>query len=72
MKILSLIWLWWKKIGLVIGNFVSTIVMFVFYFTVFSLVAIPFRFFSRVERGKSSTYINKKSTISALKEFESE
>jgi len=62
----------WKKIGLVIGNFISTIVMGVFYFTFFAIFAILFKIFSREPKDKKSNFIPKKSTISNLEEFKNE
>lgn len=71
-KRLSSVWAGWKKLGLIIGNFISTVVMIVFYFTFFALVAIPFRIFSRNKEEGDTNFIVRKSTISTLKEFESE
>ena len=54
MIILKKLWEGWKRLGLFIGNIVSTIVLTVFYFTVFLVFAIPFRLFSAGLRPRSS------------------
>lgn len=70
-KKLASLWAGWKKLGLIIGDFVSTIIMGLFYFTIFALAAIPFRIFSRAREGETN-FLDKKSTLSELKDFESE
>ena len=46
MTILKKLWEGWKRFGLFIGNIVSTIVLTVFYFTVFLIFAVLFKIFS--------------------------
>lgn len=63
------------KIGLIIGNFVSGIILTVFYFTAFALFAIPIKLFGKnpfAAQSKNSNWIAKKNTIATLKEFETE
>ncbi len=65
----------WMKFGLIIGNFVSGVVLVVFYFTVFALFALPFRIFGKnplAAQSKNSNWVEKKKTILALKDFENE
>lgn len=71
-KILSLIWFWWKKIGLIIGDLVTKLFLLIFYFSIFALIALPFRLFNRPQKSKASNFHLKKSTISSLREFEKE
>jgi hypothetical protein len=73
-KILSVIWHYWKKIGVAVGNIVSTVILTIFYFTIFPLFAIPVKLISQPLKRKSenSNYMIKEKTLSALKDFESE
>lgn len=46
MKIfLKKIYGYWLKIGLFIGNIISTIILCVFYYTIFAIFAIPYKIF---------------------------
>jgi len=57
--LLKKIWEGWKRVGLFIGNIISSVFLFVFYFTVFALFAIPYRIFSRLGRAKQNSYFSK-------------
>lgn len=54
MTILKKLWEGWKRFGLFIGNIVSTIVLTVFYFTVFLIFAVLFKIFSTGSHPHSS------------------
>lgn len=64
------------KFGLVIGNIISTILLTVFYYTVFAIFAIPFRLFSEKSFygsvSPSSNWIKKEKTASTLLDFSQE
>ncbi len=63
------------KFGLIVGNFVSGVVLTVFYFTVFALFALPFRVFAKnplAARSGSSNWVEKKKTPTTLEDFETE
>lgn len=53
-------------VGMRIGNFMSAVIMTIFYFTVFALFAIPFRCFSRPLSAKSprSNWLDRNKTFS--------
>jgi hypothetical protein len=42
MSFLRRAWEGWKKAAFALGNFITAVVMTVFYFTIFALFAIPF------------------------------
>jgi len=71
-KFLSKIWRGWKKLGLVMGNVVSRIILTLFYFSVFAIVGIIFRLFSRRLEKKISNFLVKAKTISDLMGFKNE
>ncbi|MEK7169276.1 MAG: hypothetical protein AAB377_00915 [Patescibacteria group bacterium] len=65
----------WMKFGLIIGNFVSGVVLVFFYFTIFALFALPFRLFGKnplAVQSKTSNWIKKEKTPTILKDFENE
>lgn len=71
-NLMGKIWFWWKKIGLITGNFISNVVLTVFYFTIFAVFAIIFKIFSKTSKNKETNFVEKKSTISKLAEFKNE
>jgi hypothetical protein len=71
-KFLSKMWGLWKKIGLILGNFVSAVFLTIFYFTVFAILAIPYRVFARRSRSGKSSFIIKKSTPTSLGDYKYE
>ena len=46
MTILKNLWDLWKKVGFFIGNFISSTFLILFYYTIFAIFAIPFKFLS--------------------------
>jgi len=74
MKFFKLFWHFLEKTLIFIGNTISGVVLFVFYYTIFALFAIPFRIFSKPLKSKSaaSNFVIKEKTPSVLKDFESE
>lgn len=64
----------WKRVGLFIGNIVSTIFLVVFYFTVFALFALPYliiHFLKKRDGSKrDSAYILSGTHFSARSDFE--
>ena len=65
----------WMKFGLVVGNFVSGVVLVIFYFTIFALFALPFRLFGKnplAVRSKTSNWMDKEKTPTVLNDFENE
>ena len=70
---LKTIWDWWQRTGLVIGNIISGVVLFVFYYTVFAVFAAPFRFFSKpFSAGSDSNFRLPKKQFSSLEDFKKE
>jgi hypothetical protein len=74
MQILKLVWDKFQKFGLFIGNIISTIVLTVFYFTIFALFATPFRLFSNIfaPKQKDSNWVVRPKNIADLKDLETE
>lgn len=74
MKILKLVWFYFEKVGLIIGNFITGVVMTIFYFTIFPFFAIPFKLLTDVLGVKStgSKWINKQSTAGGINDFKNE
>ncbi len=57
----------------IVGGFISGVFLVVFYFTIFALVAIPYRIFKRSFcMPSSSNWIMKKKSPATLKGFENE
>ena len=71
-KFLSSFWRGWKKLGLIIGDFVSGVLLTFFYFTVFAVVAIPYRILTKKPKNKITNFIIKQKTISTLEDFKNE
>ena len=71
---LKKIWNGWKKFGFWLGDIISSVILVVFYFTVFALVAIPFRLFSDplARKHSHSKWILKKETPTLLVGFRDE
>lgn len=66
------IWQGWKKVGLVMGDFVSGVILTVFYFTIFAIFALPYRIFSRAKKNKDSQFVLKEKILIGLKGFKNE
>lgn len=65
----------WMKLGFIIGNFISGVVLVIFYFTVFALFALLFRAFVKnplAAQSRISNWIAKRKTPVVLKDFETE
>lgn len=65
----------WMRFGLIIGNFVSGVILVIFYFTVFALFALPFRLFGKnplAVRSETSNWMEKEKTPTVLGDFENE
>jgi len=70
---LKKIWQGWKRVGFFIGNIISSVFLFVFYFTVFALFAIPYRIFSSSGRAKRASYfIKPPKQLRELEDFKNE
>jgi len=72
--ILRKIWQLWLKLGLLLGNIVSAVILFIFYFTIFGLFALPLSFrrkFLKPASSNSNWRIKQKQYFS-LKDFENE
>ncbi len=67
-------WRLFQKAGLFIGNIVSGIFLFIFYYTIFALFATPFRLFSKPfdVRSRISNWISRETTPDAMDDFERE
>lgn len=63
-----------ERAGAAIGNVISVIVLTVFYFSAFALVAIPFRILSDVLhiRPVKSTWVAREKSPAALADFTAE
>lgn len=74
MKYLKFFWLHFKKATRFMGDFISAVVLFVFYYTIFALFAIPYRLSAGSSKipAKQSTWISKAKNLRALKDFKSE
>lgn len=73
MRILKKIWQGWKSFGFFIGNIISSVFLFVFYFSVFALFAIPYRIFNRSGRtGKNSNFSEPVKQLQSLEDFKNE
>lgn len=75
MQFLSALWRAWMKFGFFIGNIVSGIVLGVFYFTVFGLVAVLFRLFGTnalSRHADQSNWVENKTPRTALADFANE
>lgn len=69
----SKIWSAWKKIGLAIGNFLATIFLFIFYFSIFVIFALPWRLFHKTKLAdEKSRFLAGGREVTSLKDFESE
>lgn len=74
MKFFKFCWRRIRKLLLMIGDTISWIILFVFYYTVFLLFALPFRIFSKndnLEKLKSG-WIIKESALTVLDNFRNE
>ncbi|MCX7697943.1 MAG: hypothetical protein N2114_00555 [Candidatus Goldbacteria bacterium] len=63
---------YWLAIGLFIGNIISTIILFIFYYTIFAIFAIPYKIFKYKNwtlKNKNSSWINKIKNISKFEDF---
>ena len=68
-------WKWWQKTGLIIGNFVSGVVLTVFYYTIFPFFAVPFRLFGKNPLGipsANSSWLTHDATADKIGDFELE
>lgn len=74
MKILKLFWGYFQKLGFLIGDIISAVVMVFFYYTIFALVAILFRMFSAslFILSKNSNWTSKEKILQELKDFQNE
>jgi len=70
-KTLKLIWHYFLKAGLIIGNFITCSVLFIIYYTIFLAFALPFRLFSNPlsQKVKGSNWRVKKTTPKKLEDF---
>ncbi len=59
MKFLKKLYAGFMKVGMFIGEIISSVVMLVFYFTVFALFAIPYRLFGKSVKQKNSNWITR-------------
>jgi len=71
MKLLKFFWQQFKKLSFVIGNVISWIILFIFYYTIFLLFALPFKIFSKNNdfRLSKSNWIVKESTPMSIDNF---
>ncbi|MFA5084300.1 MAG: hypothetical protein WC475_02875 [Candidatus Paceibacterota bacterium] len=74
MKFFKFCWRQIRKLLLTIGDIISWIILFVFYYTVFLLFALPFRIFSKNDNLKKlkSGWIIKESALTVLDNFRNE
>jgi hypothetical protein len=71
MKTLKKIGDLWMKFAFLLGNFMTGVLMSVFYFTVFALFAVPFRIFSKGINLKpeKSSWVKRESSPDSLNDF---
>jgi hypothetical protein len=74
MIFLKKIWNLWLKFAFFLGNLITGILMYIFYFTVFALFAIPFKIFSKGINLKpeKSSLIKKEFNFNSLDDFKKE
>jgi len=74
MKLLKFFWRQFKNLSLIIGNIISWIILFIFYYTIFLLFALPFKIFSKNNDFKlsKSNWIVKESALLTLDNFKDE
>jgi len=74
MKFLKFCWRQFKNLSLIIGNIISWIILFIFYYTIFLLFALPFKIFSKNNDFKlsKSNWIVKESALLTLDNFKDE
>lgn len=74
MNFLKFIWQQFKKISFAFGNIISWVILFVFYYTIFLLFALPFKIFSKNNNLKSSqsNWTVKESAVMSLDNFKNE
>jgi len=63
----------WLKFGQIIGNIISSIVLFAFYYTFWALVAIPYKLFTKnyFDHHKlKSSWVEKRKNIERFEDFE--
>jgi len=74
MTIFKLAWNALSKIRSAVAGLVTNIFLFIFYYSIFALFALPFKLLSGLlsRRQKNSNWIIKESTPSTLKDFQNE
>lgn len=75
MSILKKTWKLFERFALLLGDIISGIVLVVFYYTIFALVAMPFRLFGKnplAPYAPGSNWIPKEKTPHTLEDFKSE
>jgi len=74
MKFLKFCWRQFKNLSLIIGNIISWIILFIFYYTIFLLFVLPFKIFSKNNDFKlsKSNWIVKESALLTLDNFKDE
>lgn len=74
MRFLKFLWRVFEKIAVSIGNIITNLFLFIFYYTIFALFALPFKIFSKPLRAKSkkSNWTVRKTTLETLKYFQNE
>ncbi len=75
MVFLKKLWRGWIKFGLALGNFISNVVLTIFYFVVFPFFAAPYRAFGEdplKARTASSNWILKAKNLEDISDFKNE
>lgn len=63
----------WMKFAYALGDFISSVFLTVFYFTIFAIVAIPYKIANGSFRApKRTNWTEKKKTPASLEEFQKE
>jgi len=57
--------------GLIIGNFTSALFLIIFYYTLFALVAVPFRLFGKTvtQKARGTNWVPKEKTLQTLEDY---
>jgi len=68
------LWQGWKRAGIFIGNIISSVFLFIFYYTIFAVFALPFKFFEwKKNRASNHSYFSPPAKqFSNLEDFKNE
>lgn len=73
-RLINQFWQNWKRFGLIVGDVVSSVVLTIFYFSVFAIFAIPFRIFGKpfLSQDKNSNFHDTGREFDKLESFSKE